>query len=322
MIPIKNIYYMLTYAFQVLHEKSYKKLETEEFENTTELFAEILIISISKQIKRGLEKDYIEKTEELSAICGKIDITQSIRTLRNKKLICEYDNFTINSYKNQIIKSTIYLLLKTKDLSKKRKKKLKRIVLYFKDVNFINLKTVNWNIQYYRNNQTYRMIIAICYLTSKGLLQKQTEGKTKLMDIYEERMPKLYEKFILEYYKKEFPQLKSEASQIKWQLDDEIDRMLPIMQSDITLTNNYQTLIIDAKYYRHTMQEYYNTRKLHSGNLYQIFTYVKNKEIEESYKPHEVSGMLLYAKTDEKEQPNYTYKMSGNKISVRTLILM
>ena len=36
---------------------------------------------------------------------------------------------------------------------------------------------------------------------------------------------------------------------------------------------------------------------------------------------HEVSGMLLYAGTDESVQPNNTYHMSGNKISVKTLNL-
>ena len=36
---------------------------------------------------------------------------------------------------------------------------------------------------------------------------------------------------------------------------------------------------------------------------------------------HSVSGMLLYAKTDEELQPDNSYQMSGNKISVRTLNL-
>ena len=55
--------------------------------------------------------------------------------------------------------------------------------------------------------------------------------------------------------------------------------------------------------------------------MYQIFTYVKNKEIELTDKPHVVSGLLLYAKTDETLLPNQTYQMSGNKISVKTLDL-
>ncbi len=46
----------------------------------------------------------------------------------------------------------------------------------------------------------------------------------------------------------------------------------------------------------------------------------KNKEIELSAQPHEVFGMLLYAKTDEAVLPNNSYKMSGNTISVKTLI--
>jgi 5-methylcytosine-specific restriction enzyme subunit McrC len=48
---------------------------------------------------------------------------------------------------------------------------------------------------------------------------------------------------------------------------------------------------------------------------------VKNKEAELQDKPHEVSGMLLYAKTDEEITPDQKYNMSGNKISVRTLDL-
>jgi 5-methylcytosine-specific restriction enzyme subunit McrC len=78
-----------------------------------------------------------------------------------------------------------------------------------------------------------------------------------------------------------------------------------------------KTLIIDAKYYAHTTQVQYDVHTLHSNNLYQIFTYVKNK----ATKGGEISGMLLYAKTDEEIYPNNEYHMSGNKVTVRTLDL-
>ena len=48
---------------------------------------------------------------------------------------------------------------------------------------------------------------------------------------------------------------------------------------------------------------------------------MKNKEAELADTEHEVSGMLLYAKTDEEIQPDGVYQMSGNQISVRTLDL-
>ena len=60
MIPIRNVYYMLAYAFQVLNEQGYKDVATEEFENVAELCAAILIKGISIQLKRGLNREYIE----------------------------------------------------------------------------------------------------------------------------------------------------------------------------------------------------------------------------------------------------------------------
>ena len=323
MIRIQNIYYMLAYAFQVLNEQGYRNIATEDFDNTAELCAAILARGISTQIKRGLGKEYIPRTEALSSLRGKIDITESIKTqaLQRKQLVCSYDEFSVNSYMNRIIKSTVQLLLRA-DITKARKKELRKLLVFFDGVDAIDLYSVNWNMQYNRNNQTYRMLISICYMVAKGLLQTQSDGTTKLMDFLDEqRMHRLYEKFILEYYRREFPQITANASQIPWQLDDDMSAMLPVMQTDIMLTHGEKTLIIDAKYYAHSTQIQYDKHTLHSGNMYQIFTYVKNKEVELADKPHEVSGMLLYAKTDEDIYPENEYRMSGNRIEVRTLNL-
>ncbi len=321
MIPVKNIYYMLSYAFQLLNEQGYKKLATEEFENAGDLCATILIRGISQQLKRGLGREYISETDTISAIRGKIEITESIKNqsmIRNQ-MVCTYDEFSVNSYLNQIIKSTVMLLLKA-DISKARKKKLRKLMVCFGEVSVIDVRSINWSVNYNRNNQTYRLLITICHLVVKGLLQSKTDGSVKMMDFFDEqRMCRLYEKFILEYYKKHFPQIRTSASQIDWALDDGIGTMLPTMQSDIMLSSKdgNKTLIIDAKYYAHTTQVQYDVNTLHSNNLYQIFTYVKNKAV----KGGEVAGMLLYAKTDEEIYPDNEYQMSGNKITVRTLDL-
>ena len=321
MIPIQNVYYMLSYAFQVLNEQGYKNIATEQFQNTAELMAAILEKGIALQLKRGLGKEYIPQMEALSSLRGKIDIAESIKTqsMLRKQLICTYDEFSVNSTMNRIIKSTVELLL-CSNISKQRKKNLRKLMVYFAEV---DLHTVNWNVQYNRNNQTYRMLISICYLVVKGLLQTQSDGSKKLMDFLDEqRMCRLYEKFILEYYRKEFRNLiTANASQIPWQLDDKESSMLPVMQSDIMLQRGDRVLIIDAKYYEHSTQVQFDKHTLHSGNLYQIFTYVKNKEYEMRDKDHKVAGMLLYAKTDEEIYPNNVYQMSGNQISVRTLDL-
>lgn len=193
--------------------------------------------------------------------------------------------------------------------------------IFFDGISILDIHSINWDIQYDRNNQTYRMLIAVCRFVIKGLLQTTADGSTKIMDYADDQtMAKLYEKFILGYYQREHPELKAYSPQIAWQVTDGYRTLLPTMQSDIVITNKAakKTLIIDAKYYTHNMQMKapYMTQTLHSGNLYQIFTYVKNW----SAAPDEVvSGMLLYAGTDDAIQPNNDYQMSGNQISVKTL---
>ena len=135
----------------------------------------------------------------------------------------------------------------------------------------------------------------------------------------EQRMHKLYEKFVLEFYKKHNPELAASASYIAWDVKAENGlEFLPNMKSDIMLHYNDKALIIDTKLYSHSMQKQYDKMSFISANLYQIFTYVKNKDINNTGK---VSGMLLYAKTEDEATPNNEYIMSGNKISVKTLDL-
>lgn len=323
MIPIQNIYYMLSYAFRTLTKQGYREMSTEKFSNTADLMTEILIAGISQQLKRGLGRAYIEQMEDIPVIRGRVNITESVKrqTMINRKLSCVYDDFSVNNSKNRIIKSTALLLLRA-DVAKQRKSRLRKLLVYFDKVELIDLRTVDWNIHYDRNNQTYRMLISICYLVVKGLLQTQADGKTKIMDFLDDQqMYHLYEKFILEYYKKEYPYITTNASKIKWQLDDGMDYMLPNLLSDITLEYDNKVLIIDAKYYSHIMQNRYEKETIRSANMFQIFTYVKNKEAELKDKPHEVAGMLLYAQTDNGTQPEYRYQMSGNMISVKTLNL-
>lgn len=320
MIRIKNIYYMLSYAFRVLNEQGYKQIKTEEFDNVAELCAEILIKGVSYQIKRGLGKEYILHTEDLTTVRGKIDISASIKgqTVMKRQLVCSYDEFSVNSYMNRIIRTTMEVLLRS-DICKSRKKELRKLLIFLGEVKSLEVNSIDWRIQYNRNNQTYQMLISVCYLVIKGLLQTNCKGTTQLMDFFDEqRMCRLYEKFILEYYKKEFPKLVVSATQIPWDIKDGENDMLPVMKSDVMLSGKDKTLIIDAKYYSRIMQVHYDTYTIHSNNLYQIYTYVKNYDKERT---GNVAGMLLYAQTDEVILPSKSYNMSGNIIAVSALNL-
>lgn len=325
MVKVKNVYWMLAYAFSVLNEKGTQSIKTEDFDNIYDLLASIIIKSVNSQLKKGLNKEYITINEVTSNIKGKIEMSDSLKnkTMIYHKMSCNYDELSINSYMNKILKTTLKLLVKTNKLDKKYKIEIKKILIFFKDIEEIDYKTINWSLlKYNRNNITYKMLMNVCYLIINGLIISNEKGEDKFMTfIDDQRMSALYERFVKEYYRKHFPILRPIALHIDWDVnEDEMIKFLPDMKTDITLRYKDKTLIIDTKYYSKTIQTntLYNKKTLISGNLYQIFTYVKNKD---KCNTGNVEGMLLYAKTDEEITPNQEHRMGKNMIYIRTLDL-
>jgi len=316
---------MLSYAFTSLKQSNFESLATEEFDNIHNLFGAILARGLGQQLKQGLYREYLSKKEDLTVMRGKIDMCGTLRsrTARKQVLACEYDELSEDNIFNQVLKTTAMLLVRHAEVDREHRNDLRKKMLYFSHVGTLDPAAVPWSsLRFQRNNQTYRLLLGICQLMLQGMLLTTDAGEYRLASFLDEqRMSRLYEKFILEYYAKKFPRLHVRASQIPWALDDGMGTMLPVMQSDITLSHGAKVLIIDAKYYAHTTQVRHNVHTVHSNNLYQIFTYVKNKDAELKDRPHKVSGMLLYARTDEALQPDSTYQMSGNRISLKTLDL-
>ncbi|TMS41079.1 MAG: 5-methylcytosine-specific restriction system specificity protein McrC [Methanobacterium sp.] len=328
-IPIKNIYYMLSYAYTNLKIDDNVKKESESFENIYELLSRVLISGVNNLIKRGFYKEYITKDEDTSNIRGKINITESIKrqTRIYKRLNCLYDEFSEDVLFNSIIKTTINNLIRIKDLNKKLKSELNKLTLFFDSVLSIDLsKRVFSLILWNRNNQHYKLIINICELIFKlELPDEAKDGKIHFKDFikrYEKEMAILFEKFVFNYYKKEFKDLKVYNPEIKWSLDKEYENnfkntFLPNMYTDIVLEtkdlkpNNPKQLIIDTKFYSNILSE---NSSLNSGNLYQIYSYVNNSPFE-----GEIRGMLLYAALG--EEINLDYKIGERIIYIKTLNL-
>ena len=324
-VRIRNIYYMLSYAYQGLHETGYEKLASEEFDHIHDLFAAILCLGIGSQFKRGLHRDYISLEEPLSGVRGQIKVTETmkVRTLPQGKLICAFDNFSEDIQYNQIIKSTLLLLLHHGSVKPVHKQGLRKLLLYLGNVSTVDIRSIRWSsISYSRNCSSYRMLINICQLVARGLLQTMQNGEDKLSKwIQDEEMYRLFERFVLAFYRKKHPELHPAASYVDWDIPNYEDRsLLPIMRTDITLTRNDFKLIIDTKFFGKTLQKnsLYGSMSFISGNLYQIYTYVKNSDPAGT---GNVAGILLYAKTDESLTPNQQFTMGGNRIGLRTLDL-
>lgn len=325
-IFIKNIYYMLSYAFQVLKQSNYEEVAAETFDKVQDLFAAILSRGVAQQLKQGLYREYVTQHETLSVMRGKVDMPETIRNKiqRKQKLSCEYDELSENNLFNQILKTTMLYLVKDGSVTTERKIALNKVLVFFQGVSLLEPSAVQWGrLHYQRSNRNYEMLLNICYFVLNGMMQTTEKGEYKMVAFSDEHMARLYEKFILEYYRQHHNYLSEvKAAQVKWDLvgenDETMIRFLPVMQTDITLRLNDVILIIDAKYYGHTLQQRYDKYSLHSGNVYQIYTYVKNQDKDNTGK---VSGLLLYAKTEEAVTPDCWFNMGGNQIGAKTLDL-
>ena len=134
-IPIKNIYYMLSYSVGILPEKKETDVSGISEIELLDLYAEALLKRLISVNKRGVYKEYILEEESISSLKGKILFKESISktTMLKAQLVCQFDEFSANVLHNQILKATIYKLICHKHLAANLRKELKRIYYFFSD---------------------------------------------------------------------------------------------------------------------------------------------------------------------------------------------
>ncbi len=324
---ISNIYYMLAYAFKLdkLIEKKDFFGNIEDFSNIYDLLSSMLIFLINRLIKKGFYKDY-KLTDELTAITrGKIKITESIkkRTFINKKIVCEYDEYSENVILNKIIKTTLFYLIKSEKMKNKNKKEIKKIYLHLNNIDILEINKIYWNNIYLnKTNKDYRVIINICYLILESLIITQKDGSIKYREfIDEEKISTIYERFVREYYKKHYPQLNPSIKIINWNIDSNypLIEFLPKMITDINLYYKKRILIIDTKFYASILKKgRFDKKTINRDNWNQLYVYVANESWK---KDNDVRGMLLYAQTDEELAKNYTTSIMNHIMSIKILDL-
>ena len=326
-----NIYHMLAYAFDFYKDATEARVDGEDFENIHELLATLLAAGVRKLVLRGLSANYLPIIEKTGRIRGKIDISQSIkeRAFDSGKVICQYDEYSIDIALNQIIKASMLLLLRSGNIAKTDvRKKLWELVPFFATVMEVEPTAIRWDLLvYHGNNAHYKMLINICHLIIRGLIVRERpdmDGKYKLFLIEDsQKMSQLFERFVCAYFKKHAPEVFfGGQKEIKWADDDNPPPTR--MSADIILRHNKNVVIIDTKYYESGAMfknAYYGNTTFHSANLYQIFSYVTNYA--HRHQDQTVSGMLLYAKMphEKDEELRTAFAPLGNRIEIRSLDL-
>jgi 5-methylcytosine-specific restriction enzyme subunit McrC len=326
-IPIENIYFLLCYAWNKLDEKERVNVSIDDKTELLDLFAMVLISATKMLITRGIAKSYIEYAEEIAGVKGKVQISQTLKSnlLFKQRAICNFDDFSSNIMLNQILVSTIYRLILTKGLDKKLKRELVSCQRMLSGIDQIEISNPLFKqIRLSRNNHFYGFVMNVCQLIYESTFPSEEQGKYKFSDFTRDdsKMSILFEAFVRNFYRieqKKYTTVKKET--IKWQFDNtENDsyQYLPHMETDITLENDIEKVIIDAKFYRETMTLNYNKERIKSSNLYQLFSYLLNQH-DSSFKTQNATGILLYPTIE--TDYNLNFKYNQHNILIRTINL-
>jgi 5-methylcytosine-specific restriction enzyme subunit McrC len=326
-IPIQNIYYLLCYAWNRLKEGNIVAADAVEATSLVDLFAKVLIGGVSHLIKRGLDRGYVYKTEDIDRLRGRIQFKESLRfiLLRQPKANCGFDELNYDVLHNQILKETIRLLISENNLDRELKDQLIGLHRRLQGVENIPLNAqVFRRVQLYRNNQFYDFLIKVCDLIYSNLLPTEQQGKSKFRDFVREehQMRLLFEAFVRNFYKIEQSEFTVGRENIAWKgvaLDAASEGFLPSMQTDISMTSPSRKIVIECKFYHDALQTHPKGQRssIHSENLYQLMAYLKNLEDDGINKYCE--GILLYPTVG--EDLDLRHEIWAHRVSVHTVNL-
>lgn len=323
-IPVRNLYYLLCYAWNSLPEAAIVEVAKLQSPKIVDLLAHVLIGGFHHLMRRGLERNYNELVDELAGIRGRVDIVGSARRLllAHGKASCTFDELTLDTPANRILKSTLLLLSGAPDLDPTLRAQSQLLRQHLAAVHAVPLSSRLFRtVQLSGNNRYYRFLLHVCELILNACLVDEATGQYRFRDFTRDdrAMARVFEDFVFNFYRLERRDLIVKEERIAWQAVSETDptlALLPQMRTDVSITFPNTKLIVDTKYYSKTLSEYYDAESVRSGHLYQMFAYLMNTPKDSS---RVLQGMLLYPEVQQRLR--LSYLMQGMRIQVCTVDL-
>ena len=336
-IQIRNIWHMLVYAWDILPLGQNKQASSEPSPDLLGLMARVLANSPQKLVRRQIGRQYVDTISPISGIRGRIRFTRSLHYIGTQQttMVCQYSDLSINTLRNQIIKTTLIRLLHSRHAKsgwseeKSRADALNRdISMLIKSMDAVSevriTKEVFSRLQLGRSDRLYVIPLKICELIYKLNMPSQELGRDSIATLLNDEITfsDLYERFVRNFYRHHLKKSHRVSVEILEWPDMKDSPYVPKMKTDISITEllyPHNRLIIDTKFYQHTLTSRWESSKLHSENLYQIYAYLRTQEDNgPSYR--NASGMLLYPVVETKL--NEKLHIQGHDITIATINLL
>lgn len=325
-IPIRNLYYLLLYAWGRLEEGQAVDVGGLEHERAPDLLARILASGSRHVVRRGLDRGYVQRTEATSRLRGRVAFAPSLRRmlLPQGQAVCSFDELTPDVLTNQILRTTIGRLSRAEGLSDALQDELRRAHRSLGGVSEITLsRALFGRVRLHAGNRFYRLLLSTCALAYENLLPLQNGEGYRFRDFArdERQMAILFEAFLLGFYRRERPDLQAIPETMEWPADPLSTSgfgTLPQMRTDVTLRGDGWTCVIDAKYYRSALSSWREQGTFSPSNLYQLTTYLHTLEARGGADA-QADGVLLYPMAQ--GEFDHVYRIGAHRLRLLTLDL-
>ncbi|MCB0209663.1 MAG: hypothetical protein KDJ52_10050 [Anaerolineae bacterium] len=307
-IPIRNLWYLLLYAWKETPRSPYWHLvDTVESPSLDGLLASILVKIVQQRLRIGLGCSYMAEQQLLRGVRGRIHFTNSVkhRAFERGQAFCEFEQFSINAPKNQIIRSTLFHLAQVGQFGpdQKQAKKLRHAIRWLvRTLDGIDLIELTPDFihreQANRHDHDYRLMLAMCDLILQRRLPTEEAGQayTSQLEREQQILHRLYERFVANFYQYHLSDWKVQPQRTLGWHEQSPNPYLPIMRPDLILQDNAsgRIIILDTKFTAKSLKEnQWGKAMFDSSHLYQIYTYLKT-QAHRSEHHQQATGILLY----------------------------
>ncbi|MGD9713329.1 MAG: hypothetical protein AB7V46_14845, partial [Thermomicrobiales bacterium] len=277
-------------------------------------------------LRRGLDRDYRDYDEEIPTIRGRIDLgaTLQLRARSIRRAHCHFDELSHNLLHNQIVKASLKRLASASMIDAALAHELRSTASRLGDVDDMWLHaSVFDRVRLHRNNAYYDFLLKVAQLAFHCLLPRSDGRGFRFEDVTrdEKKMARVFEEFVRNFYRTEQREFAVEPLTISWDAKPLLlsgAGRLPTMRADVYLRSPTRRIIIDTKYYAKALQSYHEVESYHSGNLYQLFSYLRNAARQDSAFSN-VEGILLYPWSGKGLRDRYD--LHGHEVTLATLDL-
>ena len=332
-IPIKNIWYLLLYAWDMAAWEHATRTEWESAPNLLGLLARVLAFSTRQLMKRQLGRSFTTRKSVIRGIRGRVDFGASIKKLAFEKActVCRFPELSIDTLKNQIIKGTLGRLIgdsridiaDKKDETIRLRQELRRLVQAMDGVTLKSVSSHDFSqLQLGQNDRAYRIPLAVCALIHHLGMPMEQSGDTALVQLLKDEITfhMLFERFVRNFYRMHLTGFVVSREWLSWH-DEFGCSLVPTMKTDISITQSsapYRRIVADTKYSVRTLSDNLGSNKFKAEDLYQIYAYLRTQE-HMSDAHMTADGVLIYPTTT--YHIDSSMKVQGHRIRVVTLNL-